>query len=140
MFVHSPNTTYQTLLVSLDGQDTRFSPWRPGIDSRTRNISFFFRITHTHINLYNHMFSYINFQQKNTCLFVYHMHTYHFFMRVISQSTYFSFLCAVYIIHTHTKKIRAPRIELGTYCVLSSRHNQLDQARICLHNKYIYIS
>ena len=26
--------------------------------------------------------------------------------------------------------LRAPRIELGTYCVLSSRHNQLDQARI----------
>ncbi len=26
--------------------------------------------------------------------------------------------------------IRAPRIELGTYCVLGSRHNQLDQARI----------
>ena len=26
------------LLVSLDGQDTRFSPWRPGFDSRTRNI------------------------------------------------------------------------------------------------------
>ena len=25
--------------------------------------------------------------------------------------------------------IRAPRIELGTYCVWSSRHNQLDQAR-----------
>ena len=25
------------LLVSLDGQDTRFSPWRPGFDSRTRN-------------------------------------------------------------------------------------------------------
>ena len=25
--------------------------------------------------------------------------------------------------------IRAPRIELGTYCVLDSRHNQLDQAR-----------
>ena len=24
-------------LVSLDGQDTRFSPWRPGFDSRTRN-------------------------------------------------------------------------------------------------------
>lgn len=26
--------------------------------------------------------------------------------------------------------IRAPRIELGTYCVLGNRHNQLDQARI----------
>ncbi len=26
--------------------------------------------------------------------------------------------------------IRAPRIELGTYCVLGSRHNQLDQARV----------
>ena len=26
--------------------------------------------------------------------------------------------------------IRAPRIELGTYCVLSNRHNQLDQARL----------
>ena len=26
------------LLVSLDGQDTRFSPWRPGFDSRTRNV------------------------------------------------------------------------------------------------------
>ena len=25
--------------------------------------------------------------------------------------------------------LRAPRIELGTYCVLSNRHNQLDQAR-----------
>ena len=25
------------LLVSLDGQDTRFSPWRPGFESRTRN-------------------------------------------------------------------------------------------------------
>ena len=25
--------------------------------------------------------------------------------------------------------IRAPRIELGTFCVLSRRHNQLDQAR-----------
>ena len=25
------------ILVSLDGQDTRFSPWRPGFDSRTRN-------------------------------------------------------------------------------------------------------
>ena len=29
----------------------------------------------------------------------------------------------------YKNKIRAPRIELGTYCVLSSRHNQLDQAR-----------
>ena len=26
-------------------------------------------------------------------------------------------------------KIRTPRIELGTYCVLGSRHNQLDQVR-----------
>ena len=26
--------------------------------------------------------------------------------------------------------IRAPRIELGTYCVLGNRHNQLDQARV----------
>ena len=26
-------------------------------------------------------------------------------------------------------ELRAPRIELGTYCVLSNRHNQLDQAR-----------
>ena len=25
------------LPVSLDGQDTRFSPWRPGFDSRTGN-------------------------------------------------------------------------------------------------------
>ena len=30
----------------------------------------------------------------------------------------------------HMSIIRAPRIELGTYCVLSNRHNQLDQARI----------
>ena len=29
-----------------------------------------------------------------------------------------------------TLLLRAPRIELGTYCVLSSRHNQLDHARI----------
>ena len=29
------------LLVSLDGQDTRFSPWRPGFDSRTRKLFFF---------------------------------------------------------------------------------------------------
>ena len=28
----------QYILVSLDGQDTRFSPWRPGFDSRTRNV------------------------------------------------------------------------------------------------------
>ena len=28
------------------------------------------------------------------------------------------------------KGIRTPRIELGTYCVLGSRHNQLDHARI----------
>ena len=27
------------------------------------------------------------------------------------------------------RTVRAPRIELGTYCVLGSRHNQLDQAR-----------
>ena len=25
------------VLISLDGQDTRFSPWRPGFDSRTGN-------------------------------------------------------------------------------------------------------
>ncbi len=29
--------SYKYILVSLDGQDTRFSPWRPGFDSRTRN-------------------------------------------------------------------------------------------------------
>ncbi len=34
--------------------------------------------------------------------------------------------------------IRAPRIELGTYCVLGSRHNQLDQARIFY--TYTYVS
>ena len=31
--------------------------------------------------------------------------------------------------------VRAPRIELGTYCVWSSRHNQLDQARKCVDDK-----
>ena len=33
--------------------------------------------------------------------------------------------------------IRAPRIELGTYCVLGSRHNQLDQARRLLYGTYV---
>ena len=28
--------------------------------------------------------------------------------------------------------LRAPRIELGTYCVWGNRHNQLDQARLIL--------
>ena len=32
-----PVTPFHQFLVSLDGQDTRFSPWRPGFDSRTRN-------------------------------------------------------------------------------------------------------
>ena len=31
--------------------------------------------------------------------------------------------------HYYIYILRAPRIELGTYCVLGSRHNQLDQAR-----------
>ncbi len=38
----------QIFLVSLDGQDTRFSPWRPGFDSRTRNISLTYAL-HTQI-------------------------------------------------------------------------------------------
>ena len=32
---------FDALLVSLDGQDTRFSPWRPGFESWTG--SFFFK-------------------------------------------------------------------------------------------------
>ncbi len=33
---------YKIFLVSLDGQDTRFSPWRPGFDSRTRNTQYIY--------------------------------------------------------------------------------------------------
>ena len=42
----------------------------------------------------------------------------------------------IYIFITHTRQnkvvracVRAPRIELGTHCVLGNCHNQLDQAR-----------
>ena len=33
------NSISAKLPVSLDGQDTRFSPWRPGFDSRTGNAN-----------------------------------------------------------------------------------------------------
>ena len=60
-------------------------------------------------------------------------------------------ICDTYIIKkliicvSYDTRIRAPRIELGTHCVLGNCHNQLDQARVCiiiihLRNKKLLLS
>ena len=56
---------------------------------------------------------------------------------LIARVTIIQFHIILFFIEFYFSQIRAPRIELGTYCVLGSRHNQLDQARTYIDKSHV---